>query len=65
MLISSTTFIFRLTLVVAAEEYSLTYVLCESTNDVTKETNHLRVKNVGTEQLVFLRYILTKSCTIK
>ena len=49
----------------AAEEYLLIYALCENMKDVTKEISHLLVKNVGTGQSVFLRYILTKNFTIK
>ena len=57
--------LFRRTHVVAADEYLLTYALCENMKDGTKEINHLLVKNVGTGQLVFLRYILTKNSTIR
>ena len=50
---------------IAVDEFLLTCGLSESTNGDIKETSLMDVKNVDTGQLVFPRYIPTKSFIIR
>ena len=50
---------------IAVDEFLLTCGLSESTNGDIRETSLLDAKNVDTGQLVFPRYIPTKSFIIR